>query len=271
MERNKRYEYIMNRVREHWDVIQNMGYEVVGIFLQGSQNYGLDIYDDDYKSDIDTKAIVLPSFQNFVESKEPVSHTVVMENNEHCDVKDIRIMFETFKKCNVNFLEILFTQYYIINSKYVGYLIPLWENKEKLAFANITSLLNAISGMAMQKYIALKHPYPTIKSKIDKYGYDPKQLHHIYRMNQFIKRIVKGEPFSSCLRANNAEELIKIKKGVQPLEIAEKNAKELVEETENIKRKYLETHNIEIDTNMYKLYSDCKLEILTQWFKEQLS
>ena len=39
-----------------------------------------------------------------------------------------------------------------------------------------------------RKLKALKHPYPTIVDKINKYGYDPKQLHHILRMNDFIKK-----------------------------------------------------------------------------------
>ena len=48
--------YIFKRIKEHYNFIKDK-YEVMGIFLQGSQNYELDIYDKDYKSDIDTKAI----------------------------------------------------------------------------------------------------------------------------------------------------------------------------------------------------------------------
>ena len=42
-----------------------------------------------------------------------------MENNEHIDVKDIRLMFDNFKKQNINFLEILFTKFGIVNEKYL--------------------------------------------------------------------------------------------------------------------------------------------------------
>ncbi len=41
--------------------------------------------------------------------------TLVLENNEHIDVKDIRVMFETYKKQNVNFIETLFTEFKIVN------------------------------------------------------------------------------------------------------------------------------------------------------------
>ena len=56
-----REEHIMNRLSEHYNYAVGQGYEVVCLMLQGSQNYELDVYTDEYKSDIDTKAIVLPS------------------------------------------------------------------------------------------------------------------------------------------------------------------------------------------------------------------
>lgn len=39
-----REELIMKRVKEHYDYLQSLGYEVVCTCLQGSQNYGLDEY-----------------------------------------------------------------------------------------------------------------------------------------------------------------------------------------------------------------------------------
>lgn len=267
MERNER---IMKRLHEHRKYIQELGYEVVGIFVQGSQNYGLDIYDKDYMSDIDTKAIVLPTFDDFVAGKEPVSTTIILPNNEHCDVKDIRIMFDILKKANVNFLEILFTDFCWVNEKYCSIFSLVQNNAERLAFANIKALLNGIAGMSMQKYVALKHPYPTIKDKIEKYGYDGKQYHHIYRMNQFMKRILTGETFRSALLAHDKKHLIDLKKNIETLETAELNAKSINEETHDLKEKYFETHEIKIDEDAYKIYNFVKKEILKKWFKEEL-
>jgi len=65
MERTK----IMNRLQEHYNEAENMGYEIVGLFLQGSQNYKLD-YEN---SDIDSKAIILPKFNDFVLNNKAVS------------------------------------------------------------------------------------------------------------------------------------------------------------------------------------------------------
>ena len=99
-----REERIMKRVQEHYEYLKSEGYEIVFIALQGSQNYRLDVYDDEYMSDVDTKAIVLPTFEDFVYGRQPISKTLVLENNEHIDVKDIRVMFETYKKQNVNYI-----------------------------------------------------------------------------------------------------------------------------------------------------------------------
>lgn len=100
---------IMARMREHLvPVLEHCRGGWVGLFLQGSQNYNLD-YEG---SDIDTKAIMLPSFSDFVLNAKPLSTTHIMENNEHVDFKDIRLMFDCIKKQNVNFIEILFTPGY---------------------------------------------------------------------------------------------------------------------------------------------------------------
>lgn len=92
---------IMARMREHLvPVLEHCRGGWVGLFLQGSQNYNLD-YEG---SDIDTKAIMLPSFSDFVLNAKPLSTTHIMENNEHVDFKDIRLMFDCIKKQNVNFV-----------------------------------------------------------------------------------------------------------------------------------------------------------------------
>ena len=155
---------ILKRMQEHLAEITDRGYEVVGIFLQGSQNYELD-YEG---SDIDTKAIVLPSCEDIILNRKPVSFTHVLENNEHVDVKDIRLMFDCFKKQNINFVEILFTKYMILNPKYEDLFIPMIQNNELIAHYNNFAAVNCMAGMAMEKYKALEHPYPATKHKIDK-------------------------------------------------------------------------------------------------------
>src|SRR6056297_3126475 len=51
-------------------------YKVGYIALQGSQNYGLDINTDDYKSDIDMKAIIIPDLDMLLDTNKPLSTTI---------------------------------------------------------------------------------------------------------------------------------------------------------------------------------------------------
>lgn len=264
-----REEFINKRIKEHFDYIKDK-YDVLYLGLQGSQNYELDVYDEDYKSDIDTKAIILPNFEDFVANKQPVSKTIVLDNNEHIDVKDIRVMFDNFKKQNINFIEILFTKYRIINEEYKDIFQMLLDNKEIIARLNINQALRCISGMSMEKIKALQHPYPNTIDKINKYGYDPKQLHHILRMNDFIKKYVTGTKYEDCLIPENKEYLINIKKGI----LNEKEAVELAQktdsETKEIKDRYL-TEKDEISDLALDILKNVKNDILIKKFKKEIN
>ena len=141
-----RDELIRKRVQEHYDYIKDK-YEVVALFLQGSQNYGLDVYDEDYTSDVDTKAIVLPTFDDFILSREPISKTIVLENDEHIDVKDIRVMFNMFKKANISYIELLYTDYFIINPKYEHIVKELMNIRDDII--DYPRLLKACYGMTL--------------------------------------------------------------------------------------------------------------------------
>lgn len=55
------------------------------VALQGSQNYNLE-YEE---SDVDTKAIIVPTLEDIVKNKKSVSYTHVRDNDEHVDVKDV--------------------------------------------------------------------------------------------------------------------------------------------------------------------------------------
>ena len=68
----KTKEDVMKRVQEHYDAaVELYGERVLGVFLQGSQNYELD-YEG---SDVDTKLIVVPDFKNICLNEKPVSTT----------------------------------------------------------------------------------------------------------------------------------------------------------------------------------------------------
>lgn len=190
---------IMARLQEQYNEALKYFPEdrIVGIFLQGSQNYGLATDE----SDIDSKLIVLPTFEDICFARKPVSTTHICENDEHIDFKDIRLMFQTFRKQNMNFIEILFTEYAIINPLYADFWKELTDQAEMVAQYNPHKAVSTMKGIASEKYHALEHRYPSRVAVIDKFGgYDPKQLHHLLRIHDFIARFTKGISYKDCLK-----------------------------------------------------------------------
>lgn len=253
---------IQERIKSDYEYVESLGYRVLGVFLQGSQNYGL-AYEG---SDIDTKCIVLPSFEDFCLNKKPVSTTLILPSNEHIDLKDIRLMFECFKKQNVNFVEILFTKYRKINPEYETLYQPMFDNAELIARYNNYAFINCMVGMSMEKFKALEHPYPTLVEKIQKYGYDPKQLHHIVRMNEFTKRYIAGTTYQDCLSSQIAEYLIDIKRGCHTLDEARSISKQMLNETIELKNKYVESTPLQINTEVDGLMNKVLLDVLKKSF-----
>ena len=226
-----RHEAIMKRVQEHYD--EALKYfpeeQIVGCFLQGSQNYGLD-YEG---SDVDTKLIVIPSFREICLNKKPISTTHVRANDEHTDWKDVRLYMETFRKQNLNFLEILFTPFAIINPMYQEEWDRLVEAREFIARMNEYRAVKSMKGIALEKYHAMEHEYPSKVEILAKWGYDPKQLHHLLRVEEYLERYINGEKYEDCLSPQDPEFLIDVKRGKFCLEDARKiadAAKQHVEE-----------------------------------------
>lgn len=261
-------EKIFSRLKSDYMFLEDREYTVVGVFLQGSQNYYLD-YEG---SDIDTKAIILPNFNDFVLNKKPVSTTHEFENKEHLDIKDIRLMFDCFKKQNINFLEILFTDYFILNPTYEDLFKPLMDNAELIAHYNNYAGINCIAGMVFEKRKALTHRYEGLAETIDKYGFDPKQLHHILRCREFLERFCRNVPYKECLIPTNPKYLIEVKKNplLYSLDVVLEIADKAVEETKEIKEAYMNTHGVFVSEEVENLLNSTLCEILKRKFKLEI-
>jgi hypothetical protein len=258
---------IMDRLQEMYAEVENMNYEIVGVFLQGSQNYGLS-YED---SDVDSKAIVLPKFNDFVINAKPISTTHVCENNEHIDLKSIQLMFDCFKKQNINFIEILFTDYKILNPKYADLFQPLLDNNEMIARYNNYASVNCIAGMAMEKYKALEHPYPATMDKIEKYGYDGKQLSHELRLAEFLPRYINGESYADCLISKQRDYLINVKCNKEyGLEDARVLAQKTLSLITSIKAKYMNRNAVKINKDVDILLNEVLVNIMKHNFRTEL-
>ena len=267
-------EWIMARLAEHYEEAKTLIDEshIVGLFCQGSQNYGLD-YEG---SDIDTKLIVVPTFEDIAFNKKPISTTHVRQNNEHIDLKDVRLYIETFRKQNLNFLEILFTPYKIVNPQYAKFWQKLIDAREAIAHYDIHRSIKSMKGIALEKYHAMEHKYPSKIEIIEKYSYDSKQLHHLMRVENYLMRYIAGESYEACLIPDEetAEKLRKIKEdnGYLSLEQAKTLADLCIDSINTQCEAYLKTvpegHNEEVEALLKEVqYEIMKLAVTMELVK----
>jgi predicted nucleotidyltransferase len=260
---------VIKRVIEHKNKMEDLGHDYFFVALQGSWNYGLG-YEG---SDVDTKGLVLPNFRDIVLNKEPISTTHIMENNEHLDLKDIRVMFKNFWKQNINFLEILFTDFVYINPEYWDQFEALTDMAEDIAHYDEKRALNCMCGMAQEKYHALEHPYPAVVDKIEKFGYDGKQLHHIMRMADFMSAYISGTEFRKCLfsfEVYSKEDLMKAKRNEFSLDDARKMSKEICDELHDMKEHYFAHNELTVYDDVKRAADEVVYDVLKKKFRKDL-
>jgi len=241
----ERDELICQRVKDHLQEICNIYPQdnIVLIALQGSQNYELDTE----LSDVDTKVILTPNIDTLVFNKQPVSTTHIRKNNEHIDCTDIRLYFQSFKKQNVNFIEILYSPWIIINTIYKEELTELIENKRLISNYNPYKAVMTMYGIACNKFNALEKTGGSRNEIVQKYGYDGKQLCHLLRIEEFLRRYINGDPYEECLIPKNKEILFNAKMNVYSLEIARTIAANSMQKVAQMKEDFLQSHQEVID------------------------
>ena len=263
-------EWINNGVSSHYiEALEHFPEDrIVGIFYQGSGNYGLDCE----SSDVDTKLIVVPSFKDIALARKPVSTTHVRANDEHIDLKDIRLYMETFRKQNLNFLEILFTDYWRINCSYYDQWERLVKEREAIARMNPYRAVKSMKGIAMEKYYAMEHPYPSKLNIIEKYGFDGKQVHHLMRVDDYLTRYIAGESYVDCLKPTEAlvSHMMAYKRHEIPLEIARVEALNVLEHTIKIADEFCAKHKDEEDQRCRDLLEDVSYNIMKIAIKKEI-
>ena len=132
-----------NKLIEVYNYLQEQGFEPVYIALYGSQNYNL----DDELSDIDVKAIILPTLHDIIFRK--VTSTTIECEKGNIDVKDLLTFYDVIKKGNFSYIESIQTKY-SIGDKYIKELFSKFKvNKksvlgamyEKRKAANLAALI----------------------------------------------------------------------------------------------------------------------------------
>lgn len=172
---------IFKELGNYKKILEEKGYNVIYIGLYGSQNYNL----DDEESDIDAKAIILPSLHDIIFRK--VTSKVVECEKGNVDVKDLLTFYDVIKKGNFSYIEAINTEY-SIGDKYIKDLFKQFK-------PNFKSMLGAMH----EKRKALTHEYPSKVNEFEKWGFDPKQHHHIHRLFDLLLYNNNHDEFLSYL------------------------------------------------------------------------
>ena len=199
-------------------------HQILGIFLYGSQNYNIATEN----SDVDTKAIIVPNLYNLA-IKPVKTHTIELENGEHCEVMDIMHLVANFRKQNINFVEVLFTDYYWINPLYeMDWKIWFKDIREDIAVYNPAYCLKTICGQAI-------HTLKQDKTDAKKYA-------NGLRLRNFLIKYFdeKVLSYKECIYVNPkfADYLIRLKTDKPLIDV--KQTDELIKWFENVKELIVE-------------------------------
>lgn len=195
----------------------------ISLTLHGSQNYELDLPD----SDVDTKLIITPTWDEVINCKQPLSKTIDGPYGD-INVVDIRLFIGVnLRKQNFNFLECLFTPYSCVNPDYADLWNELLEHKEEIAHFKPQEAIRTMMGQVENQWRRW--------GRFD----DKKTLYHMARIHDAIKRYQEGLLFADTLIPEDANYIMKVrlgKIGQEDMEFYFKNlyndAYRLAEETE---------------------------------------
>ena len=260
---------VNDRLIEHWDCASKK-YNIWFLALYGSQNYGLDTKN----SDVDTKGLIIPSFKQLARSESTINSIIVTDRDEHVEIKDCYSMINNFWKQNINFLEILFTEYVILNEDYLEEWQALINLREEIARFDELKAIKSMVGTAKQKFKHLCTPHESVKRLIEIYGYDGKQLSNIMRLNNFMCNYIKGFSFEECLTMHfpfSKDSLMAAKMQIYNCDTAKKMAELTTISMNNMADDYIKTKTFSKNEKVKKEVEDIIYSVYEKSIRKELS
>ena len=251
-------------IKKYYKIVSEK-YETVGVFLFGSQNYRCQTD----ASDVDAKAIVIPPVQNLLMDYNRIHETIKTDYGE-ITIFDIRDIHKDITKQNINFVEILFTEYMYINPKYKNLYQPLIENRERIARLDTHQCIRALYGNLMNKYDKVFKAVPSNELIVNTFGYDNKALADIYRYADFMERYMNNTLYAQCLVPENLTSILHMK---THHELAICEVRTMLEtlklQADSLKEVYLGTTEHIIDTETVDMINNVTLDCLKAYLKDR--
>lgn len=150
--------------------------------------------------------------------------------------------------------------------------IACQESREAITHFNPYRSVQSMKGIALEKYHAMEHEYPSKIEILKKYGYDPKQLHHLVRVEDYLSRYIAGESYGSCLDPGPMkQELIEIKMGKYSLAEARAMADKTKAHVEEMAEYAYSIYPNKEDPEVNALLDDVQYEIMKTAVEKELS
>lgn len=210
-------------ISEHY-LFYNMTFQPYQQFMLvpvGSWNYDC----ADEHSDVDTKAIFIPTLSDIVENR-CEAYTHLLPNEEHVDCCDIRNYMKSLIKGNPQFLETLFSNWGDLNTEYYGEEIHvLMHMREDIARCNPNNTMRAFLGMADRNYKLC-----ISRSEEDHFG---KWVYQLVRIAECMKKYQEGRSFEECIVTEKRDFLLSIKNGAYSKEDLDTIARNYIQRCQN--------------------------------------
>lgn len=187
---------ILATLQKFKEYAESQGLIVYAIALKGSQNYNL----SDDESDIDANLVFIPTLAQMRKSEK--FKFTFDEGEVTCH--SIYDFAHIVAKGNPQWIEVCHSEWHIGSFD---------------LFKHYKLNPSALKGMMMEKVHAFSKLYPSRAKYITKFGYDPKQLHHIIRLYDTLHKDVQVYKYTD----HEKPYMMDIKRGRQPqtLELAE--------------------------------------------------
>lgn len=180
---NLKQDQIQAKMNQTLAAIEKQGLIPVLIFLQGAHNYNLDDVDSDY----DFKALVIdPDVFKIQEQAITITYS---NQNELVDCKYWDRFKQLLSEFSYPYLELLKAKAVVINHHFQTFFESLKQILSQSLSANEYLIKRSIIGQMAHKLDALNKPFASKVAIIKAFGYDPKQLHHYFRLKSVLEAI----------------------------------------------------------------------------------
>lgn len=249
---------VLQKVFEHAEYVDQWCAKHGGIRIMtalfGSQNYGLDTE----HSDVDTKSVIIPELNDWTWGDiEKYNTTLEMPDGSHAELKAFPSMCKQWIKCNINFLETLYTEYVDIAPGWEWVYNELLGVRDNISRHNLFRMGKTWLGYMNQ---AIERAFNSTSESLGympEVEYNPKSLMNAFRIKEsFIRFFQFNRPFDEAINVSDMRQmLLDVKTNPMPRDVAITFMKDLVTWTDKA-HKYIEDH-----------YQDREVFNADFWFK----